>query len=144
MLLLSTCMVQEGRISDGQKVALEAALKTTVRDHVGGDAKLAVAWMTVPAGSGYSAGKPSTSSLVQLSVPDGFPQDSRAALMHEVSDRWCALTGQTKYELMVSVPDRKAAQRLLKGMLSEVPLAQKPALLTNHVSQLVRSVVSGR
>ena len=144
MLLLSTCMVQEGRISAELKTSLESALKTAVRDHVGDDAKLAVAWLTVPSGSGYSAGKPSTSSLVQLSVPDGFSQDSRAALMHDVSVRWCTISGQTKYEVMVSVPDRSAAQRLLKGMLSEVPLGQKPALLTNHVSQLVRSFVARR
>ena len=144
MLLLSTCMVQEGRLSDDQKAKLEGALKTAIREHVGADAKLAVAWMTIPPGSGYSAGKPSTSSLVQLSVPDGFPQRSRAALMHEVSERWCAVSDQSKFELMVSVPDRTAAQRLLKGMLSEVPLGQKPALLANHVSQLVRSFVASR
>lgn len=144
MLLLSTCMVQEGRIPDDQRATLEGALKTAIRDHVGDDARLAVAWMTVPAGSGYSAGKPSTSSLVQLSVPDGFPQPARAALMHDVNDRWCAITGQSPYELMVSVPDRKAAQRMLKGMLEEVPLGQKPKLLTNHITQLVRSFAAGR
>lgn len=142
MLLLSTCMVQEGRIPPEQRATLERALKTAITDHVGPDAKLAVAWMTVPAGSGYSAGKPSTSSLVQLSVPDGFPQQSRAALMHDVNDRWCTITGQSPYDLVVSVPDRKAAQRMLKGMLAEVPLGQKPKLLANHVTQLVRSAAA--
>ncbi len=142
MLLLSTCMVQEGQISDEQKASLERALKTAIGDHVGPEAKLAVAWMTVPKGSGYSAGEPSRSSLVQLSVPDGFSQSARAALMHDVNDRWCAITGQSKYELMVSVPDRKAAQRMLRGMLNQVPLTQKPKLLAGHVTQLVRSATA--
>lgn len=142
MLLLSTCMVQEGQIPDEQKATLEGALKTAIRDHVGAEAKLAVAWMTVPPGSGYSAGKASTSSLVQLSVPDGFPQGSRAALMHDVNDRWCAITGQSKYDVVLSVPDRKAAQKMMKGMLNQVPLAQKPKLLASHVTQLVRSAAA--
>ena len=142
MLLLSTCMVQEGQIPADQRAALEKAMKTAVRDHVGPEAKLAVAWMTVPVGSGYSAGKRSTSSLVQLSVPDGFDQPARAALMHDVNDLWCAITGQSAYELLISAPDRQVAQKTLKGMLSQVPLAQKPKLLTNHISQLVRSAAA--
>ena len=142
MLLLSTCMVQEGQIPAEQRATLERALKTAIGDHVGPDAKLAVAWMTVPKGSGYSAGEPSRSSLVQVSVPDGFSQASRETLMHDINDRWCAITGQTKYELMVSVPDRKAAQGMMKGLLSQVPLPQKPKLLTNHVTQLVRSAAA--
>lgn len=144
MLLLSTCMVQEGQFSAEQRVALEAALKAVAKQHVGSDATLAVAWRPVPKGSGYSAGKPSTSSLVQLSVPDGFGQASREAIMHDVNERWCAITGQTPYQLMVSVPDQSAARELLKGMLAEVPLSQKPGLILDHVKQLARSVAAGR
>ena len=86
MLLLSTCMVQDGQLpTDEHLDALEHALKTVVRDHVGPKARLAVAWMTIPKGSAYSAGKPSTSSVVQVGVPDGFNQSAREALMHDVS-----------------------------------------------------------
>ena len=56
MLLMSTCMVQEGRVPAEQRVLLESALKTAARDHVGSTTRLAVAWVTVPSGSGYSAG----------------------------------------------------------------------------------------
>ena len=144
MLLLSTCMVQEGQFSSEQRTALEAALKDVVKKRVGSKAMLAVAWRPVPKGSGYSAGKPSTSSLVQLSVPDGFSQASREEIMRDVNGRWCAITGQTPYQLMVSVPDQSAARKLLKGMLAEVPLSQKPGLIVDHLKQLARSVAMGR
>lgn len=140
MLLMSTCMVQEGRVPAEQRVLLESALKTAARDHVGSTTRLAVAWVTVPSGSGYSAGKPSTSSLVQLGVPDGFAQASREALMRDVNDRWCMITGQTPYEVMVSATDQTAGRKLLKGILQQVPLSQKPRVLANHLVQSIRSL----
>jgi len=144
MMLLSTCMVQEGQLpTDEQRDELEHALKTVVRDHVGPKARLAVAWMTIPKGSAYSAGKPSTSSLVQVGVPDGFNQSAREALMHDVNDRWCAITGQTPFELLVGAMDQTAGRQAVKGILGQIPLAQKPRFLKDYLTHAIRSLARG-
>ena len=140
MLLTSTCMVQEGRIPDGQRRELEAALKDSVRDHVGPSARLAVAWLTVPRGSGYAAGKPSKSSIVQVGVPDGFDQSKREALMHDLNDRWCRITGQTPFELLLGVTDQTTGRATIKTLLAEIPLMQKPRFLAEYLPQAIRSL----
>lgn len=144
MLLTSTCMVQDGRVPEGQRRELEAALKGAVRDHVGPKARLAITWMTIRRGSGYAAGKPSTSSLVQVGVPDGFSQPTREALMHDVNERWCGITGQTPFELLVSAMDQTAGRRMVGAIFGQIPLNQKPKFLKDHLPQAIRSLAGGR
>jgi hypothetical protein len=40
-----------------------------------------IAWIAIPTGFGFTAGEPSTSSLVVRSVPVGFPDDRREAFL---------------------------------------------------------------
>ena len=144
MLLLSTCFTQAAQVSSIQRRTLQRVLSAAIERHVGVDARLAVVWITVPAGSGYSAGRPSRSSIVQVSVPDEFDQIARVSLMREISERWCEVTGQAPAELMVGAPDRSAARALLAGLLAEIPLLQKPRVLGHYASQLVRGLLVAR
>lgn len=143
MLLMSTCMVQEGRIPDGQRPELEAALKDAVRRHVGPKARLAVAWLTIPRGSGYAAGRPSTSSLVQVAVPDGFDQSAREALMHDVNDGWCRITGQSPFELLIGATDQTPGRAVIKSLVGQIPLRQKPRFLVSYARQAISSLARG-
>ena len=144
MLLTSTCMVQEGLVPDGKRQELEAALKSAVREHVGPEARLAVAWLTIVRGSGYAAGKPSKSSLVQVAVPDGFDQSAREALMHDVCDRWCRITGQSRFELLIGATDKTPGRAVIKSLVAEIPLQQKPRFLATYAGQAIRSLARGR
>jgi hypothetical protein len=143
MLLMSTCMVQEGRIPDGQRPELESALKDAVRRHVGPKARLAVAWITIPRGSGYAAGKPSTSSMVRVTVPDGFDQSAREALMHDVNDHWCRITGQSPFELLIGATDQTPGRAVIKSLVGQIPLRHKPRFLVSYARQAVSSLARG-
>jgi len=119
-------------------------LKAAIKHHVGPRARLAVAWIVVPEGSWYAAGRLSTSSIAQVGVPDGFEPSARAALMRDINARWCAITGQDPKQLMVSAPDRTAARHLMMGMLAQVPIRQKPRVVAHHVLEIARSLVLAR
>ena len=140
MLLTATCIVQEGRVPDRQRPALEAALKEAVRAHVGADARLAIAWLTIPRGSGYAAGKPSTSSLLQVAVPDGFDQGAREALMHELNESWCRITGQSPFELLIGATDKTPGRVVIKTLVEQIPLRQKPRFIINYAKQAITSL----
>jgi len=144
MLLTATCIVQEGRIADEQRSELEAALKDAIGTHVGPGARLAVAWMTVARGSGYSAGRPSTSSLLQVAVPDGFDQTAREALMHDVSDRWCRITGQSPFELLIGATDKTPGRVVIRTLVDQIPLRQKPGFIIDYAKQAIGSLARGQ
>ena len=144
MLLTATCIVQEGCVPDHQRPELEATLKDAVRTHVGDDARLAVAWLTIPRGSGYAAGRPSTSSLVQVAVPDGFDQAAREALMHDLNDRWCRLTGQSPFELLIGATDKTPGRVVIKSLAQQIPLRNKPRFFIDYASQAIGSLARSR
>ncbi len=140
MLLTATCMVQEGRIPSEQRPALESALKKAVRTHVGPEARLTVAWLTIPRGSGYAAGKPSTSSMVQIAVPDGFDQTAREALMRQVNDRWCHITRQSPFELLIGATDKTPGRAVIKSLVEQIPLRKKPRFIADYAKQAITSL----
>jgi hypothetical protein len=140
VLLTATCIVQEGRIPDAQRPALEVALKEAVRTHVGPDARLAVAWLTIPRGSGYAAGKPSTSSMVQVAVPDGFDQALREALMHQVNESWCRISGQSPFELLIGATDKTPGRAVIKSLVQQIPLRHKPRFVADYAKQAITSL----
>ena len=61
--------------------------------------------MIVDEGFGFTAGMPSTTTLVVRSVPEGFPDDQRTQLMTRVCDLWQDVTGCTTNEIVVTVID---------------------------------------
>ena len=133
-------MVQEGRVPEEQRPSLEAALKEAVRSHVGPDARVAVAWLTIPRGSGYAAGKPSTSSLLQVAVPDGFDQAAREALMHQLNESWCRITGQSPFEVLIGATDKTPGRVVIKTLIEQIPLRQKPRFIVNYAKQAIASL----
>ncbi len=77
------CIIQEGQVVERRQEALAEGLRRIGRDAFGDDpAACETAWIVVKRDFGWTAGEPSTSSLVVRSVPVGLPprRDSHAAL----------------------------------------------------------------
>ena len=142
MLLTSTWFVQAGSAADARRPELEAALKDAVRHLVHPKARVAILWVTVPQGNGYAAGKPSRSTLVQVGVPDGFNQPAREALMRDLNDRVCRITGQTPFELMIGATDQSEGRKMVKTIFGQIPLKEKPRFLMDHLPQVIRSLTA--
>ena len=57
-------------------------------------------WVTVRKGFGFTGGPPSTTSIVERSVPVGIPQAEREAYLQKVSNLWKQETGCTTNEIL--------------------------------------------
>lgn len=96
------CLVQEGQISPEQRTDLE----TRLRDF---SAKLGspadVRWGEIANGSGYTATKPSTTSVVVLTADTAIEQPARVALLHELVDFWTKGSGCSVDEITAVIGD---------------------------------------
>ncbi len=96
------CLVQEGQSADRSREALAEGLKKIGTECFGDDAaRIEIDWVVVRKGFGFTAGKPSTSCIVQRSVAAGLPQNQRKDFLTKVSDLWQQETGCSGDEVMV-------------------------------------------
>jgi hypothetical protein len=100
------CIVHADQAPIRKRAELDAGLREIARVTFGESAQdVAITWITVAPGFGFTAGTPSTSSLVVRSVPHGFPDDQRTRLMTRISDLWQDVTGCTADEIVVTALD---------------------------------------
>lgn len=100
------CMVQEGQAADRLRAPLEAGLRRLAAETFGDVSEAVdVRWLPIREGFGFTAGKPSTSSLIARSVPSGFGDAARVAFMTRVSALWREVTACHPDEVVVTTLD---------------------------------------
>lgn len=100
------CIIQEGQAPERKKPELEQGLRRIGRELLGdAESGVEIRWDSVPEGFGFTAGVPSTSSLVIRSVPVGYPAAEREAFLTRVGDLWAEVVGCTKDEIVVTAFD---------------------------------------
>jgi hypothetical protein len=100
------CMVQEGQVADRTRERLAAGLKALAAETFGQiPDEVEIQWVPIRKGFGFTAGKPSTSSLIARSVPSGFGDAERTAFMSKVCDLWQEATGCHPDEVVVTTLD---------------------------------------
>ena len=62
----------------------------------------------MPRGRFFTAGKPSTSSIIAGTVPAGTPNELRHRLLAEITALWCETTGCTPHQVVVTAADARA------------------------------------
>ena len=80
------CMVQEGQITAAQEAVLRAETSAFAERHFGSPAEFN--WVTVPEGSGYTEGVPSTSVIVSVTSDRSLPPSEREPLLRELGRIW--------------------------------------------------------
>ena len=90
-MIQCTCLVQSGQISSKTKDALRGKLSTFTHDAFGNSAR--INWIEIPENSGFTAGKPSTSSVVAIQSDAALKQPHRIALLTKLCDLWQGTTG---------------------------------------------------
>ncbi|MCR9271481.1 MAG: hypothetical protein NXH72_15930 [Hyphomonadaceae bacterium] len=101
------CIVQDGQISSASEATLKSKLNAFAQKTFGEDAD--INWIKVPQRSGFTASKPSTSSIVTMRAPEPVNQDDRGPLLHELCQFWIAETGQSMNEIVGVISDPVAA-----------------------------------
>lgn len=99
------CSVQEGALDSKTIKQLQATITSTYKAHFGSDFRPIFFWLRIPAGQAYIAGKPSTTSTIQIPVDDNMPDNKRHPFMHEVCVKWQHITGCSKNEIIVNSSD---------------------------------------
>jgi hypothetical protein len=99
-------MIQEGQAADGKREALAEGLREIGAACFGADpAETKVEWRTVRPGFAFTAGEPSTSSLVIGSVPEGLAFEAREAFLRRVCELFESVTGCHTDEVVVTAWD---------------------------------------
>ena len=100
------CLVQQGQRADQQRETLTAELEAFCQ-RVFGDTP-PVNWIAIAPGSGFTAGEPSTSSIISITAPAPLAQPDRARMLGDLCDMWMAQTGCSMNEVMAVVSDPRS------------------------------------
>lgn len=93
-MVMCNCIVQAGQISAETEATLRANLNAFAERTFGEPAE--IGWVAVPERSGFTASKPSTSSIVSMRAPAPVPVSEREGLLREMCAIW---TRETKCSL---------------------------------------------
>ncbi len=98
-----TCFVQAGQSPDLHKEDLSALLNRFATARLGEAAQ--IAWIPVPKGNGFTAGKPSTSSVVAMTANENLTPERRESLLREFVTLWTNETGCSVDEIVAVISD---------------------------------------
>lgn len=102
-MTICNCIVQAGQISAETQAALRANLDSFAREKFGSPAE--IGWVEIAPGSGYTANKPSTSSIVSLAPDAPVEQSVRIGMLTELCELWSSQTGCTLDEIVGVIND---------------------------------------
>ena len=97
------CVVQEGQPPDQQNREIQDALNRFTSASFGEEAQ--IAWIRVAPGSGFTGGKPSTSSVVSITSSERLTPERRESLLRELVALWTNETGSTVDEIVAVISD---------------------------------------
>ncbi|MEL6949998.1 MAG: hypothetical protein AAGM16_07710 [Pseudomonadota bacterium] len=101
LMVQCVCFLQEGQIPDDVVGRLRAGITDLVRSAQLADA-VEFAVIVVPEGQGWTAGAPSTTSVVSVTAPP-IPQERRVPLLHALCDLWMSHTGCKAEEILATI-----------------------------------------
>lgn len=100
-----------GPVDETARLQVTKELERVTAAHLGrGIEEVTVEFVQVEPGSWFTAGEPSTASMVLGSVPLGTTQQVRTELMSEIADMFSAATGSDHMDVMVVAADSKKAR----------------------------------
>ena len=102
-MIVCNCIVQAGQISADTEAALRANLSAFSERSFG--ESLEINWRAIPERSGFTASKPSTSSIVTMAATKPVPQAERAELLKEMCELWARQTGCSIDEIVGVISD---------------------------------------
>lgn len=97
------CVIQEGQAADRKRLELERSLDGYAREQL--HDSMTVTWLPVAEGSGFTAGAPSTSSIVSLAANERLDQPHRESVLRGIVSLWTDATGCSIDEVVAVVAD---------------------------------------
>lgn len=103
-----TCLYQAEQLTKPQLANLADMLGKISENHLATESN--IVWLPIAKGSGFTAGKSSSSSLVSIAVPDGYAATSREKLLGDICAGWQEITGCSVNEIVASAIDQSRAK----------------------------------
>ncbi len=100
-MIRCVCFLQEGQIPQPVVDKLGAGIHHIVTEYGLGNG-VDINWIIVPKGQGWTAGKPSTSSVITLTTPP-IEQPQRIEILNALCDLWTDNTGCQLNEVVATV-----------------------------------------
>ncbi|MEM8725719.1 MAG: hypothetical protein AAGE86_09385 [Pseudomonadota bacterium] len=97
------CMVQEGQISSEQEALLRTETSDFAQRHFGSAAD--INWVSVPKGSGFTEGAPSTSVIVSITADRSLSPSQREPLLRELGEIWERQADRSPDEVVTVIRD---------------------------------------
>lgn len=101
--MICNCIVQEGQIPPETEAALKTGIDEFTQRAFGETAE--INWVAIPKNSGFTASKPSTSSIISMRAPRPMEQFRRETLLHELCNIWTTETNCTLDEVVGVISD---------------------------------------
>ncbi len=98
-----TCVVQEGQKPDARKKSIYDLLNRFSSDSFGEVAQ--IVWIPVAPGNGFTANKPSTSSVISITANKPLSEERRELLLRKLVHLWSAETECTIDEVVAVLAD---------------------------------------
>ena len=102
-MVTCNCIVQDGQISAETEASLKTQIGEFTKRAFGQTAT--INWAVIPENSGFTAGAPSTSSIISMGAPEPVDQPRRAELLHELCSLWSRETGCPLNEIVGVIAD---------------------------------------
>jgi|GEM_PF-1515495 len=106
-MISCNCIVQAGQISAETEATLRANLNAFAERSFGEPAE--IHWRAIPERSGFTAAKPSTSSIISMQANQSLPQSKRAKLLREMCELWISETKRSLDEVVGVISDPQTA-----------------------------------
>lgn len=97
------CVVQAGQIPPDTEMLLRERLSDFTMQAFQAPAQ--IDWAVIPEESGFTAGLPSTTSVVVITAKQSLAQERRKVLLEELCDLWIAETGCSINEVVGVIAD---------------------------------------
>ncbi len=102
-MIACNCVVQANQISTETEASLRVQLSEFAERRF--HAPAAINWIAIPEGSGFTAGKPSTSSVVSMQAPEPLSRTEREPLLRELCEIWARETNSSLNEVVGVISD---------------------------------------
>ena len=99
-----SCLVQAEGAAAQHQSELEQALRTNHAAQLDG-AEVDISWRLVESGLMFTAGAPSSSSVIACSINGPTTLTQRETYMRSICDFWTDITGCTDHEIVVSISE---------------------------------------
>ena len=102
-MIQCTCIVQEGQSPDLHETELREKLTTFASTVF--DSEPQFNWVRIPPGNGFTAGKPSTSSVVSMIANRPLSAEHREQHLRELVALWTSTTSSSVDEIVAVIAD---------------------------------------